>query len=198
LKLDTAEGREALDRIMAYFRPLLLSEGTETLTFQQAHDGIGGRGLAYVESINGIAVFEAQISMSVDARTQQIVEFDAVFLPDRNLPRHARISATEAVERAFKWLGEFEADLRSYYEELRAKGQTPHFEAEGPQPIENVARPDGVLLRYFIGQPNDVPPPQARLIWLIELSRKDGIPFKTVLIDAEDGSYVGSFNRWAN
>ena len=187
---ESAEGREQLENLIAWLRPLLLSEGTEALRFERLNESKNTRTIFLVESIRGIPVHGARIALISRANSGEITTINGSFLPDRDLPRESRVSADEALRIAHQWLLE-KAKIAtvpliqrdSTGNETQLRGPAAHIPDLGPTPDPS--------LRYYMGsiEANPTPP---RLVWVVELVERNGLPYKAVFIDSQDGSVIGA------
>lgn len=91
-------------------------------------------------------------------------------MPDRGLPREPRISANRAAEAA---LGRF---------------QNASSDATVGEPP---------ALRYYL-HPSEQDPRPVRLVWVVQVNVKPGMPFVPVIIDAIDGTVVGVGDRYSD
>ncbi len=185
-------GRAALEQALALVRTILLAEETETLTLAREPDARENdvlRSIQFKQSIRGIPVRDAHLTLTVDNRTGKVAMISAAFLPDRDLPSEPRVTASEAVAAAFDWLQK-SIDLGTRRPAVRES--STGFVA--PPPLEPGSL-DGVkvhgapVLSYRIGQVETHAEP-ARLVWVVELERESA-RFNTIEVDAISGDVVG-------
>jgi hypothetical protein len=187
--IESSSGRAALERVVARIRPMLLSEGTETLTLAEVPQfGQPLRSLRFLETIRGIAVRGGQLVLIVDDRTGSVVSISAHFLPDRGLTREPRLTADGAVSAVKEYLRR-EEDLRA------SRPVQRHSNSPYPDPLDVPGAPAFMLksppaLGYRFGYP-DTEGRAARLVWAIHFEAPKTI-LMGVEVDAIDGSIVGT------
>ncbi len=164
-KLEVGDSAPA---VLDAFRTVLLATSTETLTVRRSHSSSQGRDIRFDQSIRGIPVVNGLVALTMNEETGRVRYFGGWFLPDRNLPTKAELSAKQA----------WQAMVRA-------------FEASGdakPGTVQENAKP---ALAYFgVGPEADRP----QLVWQVEITftcptgRQD---YELVWIDAIDGAIAG-------
>ena len=151
------------------FSAVLLATGSETLTVRQTRlSPPKERDIRADESIRGIPVINGRIAVAFDEETGRVRYFGAAFLPDRNLPNKAELTAAQA----------WQALVRA----LEASGDAL------PGTVREIEKP---TLAYFGVQPDSIRP---QLVWSMQIGfecptgRQDN---ELVWVDAIDGSIAG-------
>ena len=151
--------------VLDVFRAALLATGSETLTVTWNGPNLPNeRQIRAEQSIRGIPVVYGRVALSLDEETGRVRTFVASFLPDRNLPKKAELSAAQA----------WEAVVRA----LETNGDAV------PGSAHELEKP---TLAYFGVQPEST---RAQLVWGIRVAfecpsgRRDN---EIVWIDAIDG-----------
>lgn len=151
------------------FSSVLLATGSETFTVRQTrHSPPREWDIRADESIRGIPVIGGRIAVAFDDETGVVRYFGAAFLPDRNLPKKAGLTAAQA----------WQALVRA----LEASGDAL------PGTAHEIEKP---TLAYFGVQPDSIRP---QLVWSMHIGfecptgRRDS---ELVWIDAIDGSVAG-------
>lgn len=155
--------------VLDAFRSVLLATGSETLTV--THNRLSPpkqREIRAEQSIRGMPVVNGEVAVTLDEETGRVRYLGGAFLPDRNLPKKAQLSAAQA------WVALVRA-----------------FEASGdalPGTVREIEKPK---LAYFGVQPDSILP---QLVWGMHVAfecpsgRRDD---ELVWIDAIDGIVAG-------
>jgi hypothetical protein len=185
-----------LNAVVPKLKTLFLAEGTETLQVERVSKQPYGLVIVLKESIRGIPVSDAQVVLETDANTDHVTKISGPFLPDRGLPRAARITAQDAKARAWAW---FEASQSAVQSPPSSDDVADH--PSNPSPVstlsseEDVRLADAPVLSYQIRAVDDRS--QARLVWAVELIN-GGTVLKRVYVDALNGSIVGVADQVRN
>ena len=188
--LKSPSGRAALEDVIEQIRPILLSEGTETLTLARDPDvQLHLRDLQLVETIRGIPVRDGTVGLTVDDRTGHVIMISATFLPDRGLAREPKLTADDAVRVAKEYLQK-EAELRANRPAQRGSHPSITDPPEVPPgaPVFQLKSPPA--LGYRMG-PVDTEEQPARLVWAIHFEAPATL-LMGIVVDAIDGSIVGT------
>lgn len=165
--LNLARDRAKLEEIRREIYALFLGERTESLDVAKLETNPGrGMMLVFREAIAGIPVYRSAITLTTD-RSHRIVSIRGDFVADRGLPREAMISAGRAAETAL--------------------GRFPHAGSDA-----TVGEPPA--LHYYL-HPSELHPRPVRLVWVVRVNVKPGMPLVPVIIDAIDGSVVAVGDR---
>jgi hypothetical protein len=154
--------------VLDAFRSVLLATGGETLTVTRNWLWLPKvRQIRAEQSIRGIPVANGRVALTFDEDTGRVQSFEAGFLPGRNLPKKAELSAEQAWQAVVRAL-EASADAVS--------GSAREIEKP--------------TLAYFGAQPDST---RAQLVWSVRVGfecpsgRQD---HELVWIDAIDGMVV--------
>lgn len=192
--IRSAQGRASLEAALAQLRPMLLAEGTETVTLaREPQVQMHLRSIPFNQSIRGVPVRDGHLVMTVDDRIGKVVMISAVFLPDRGLPRSPKIAASEAIDAAIGWMRtKHDAEVRACEVKKPDDGLHPPHDSAACTTEDSAVR-GNPSLGYRIGniETADVP---ARLVWVVEVASASG-PLAIVEIDAIDATLVGVANR---
>lgn len=165
-KLKERKVGEEAPEVLANLRDILLAAGTEKLTvFRNDQLVPAMRTITLKQSIRGIPVEGAVISLSMDPTTGEVTSLFNYFVPDRNLPRKPAITSAKAIALA-----------------KEAAAQRDDVE---PASIEESGQPE---LRYYGG---GAEPEQPVLVWAVNLNlvlKTEGNESSLVLVDAVSGA----------
>jgi hypothetical protein len=90
--------------ILLLLKDLLLANDTETLTLKEArfdeYPLVSIGSYWFLQSIRGIPVIDGGVGLKYDGKTNRVTSLVANFIPDRELPRTAKLTAQQAEQIA--------------------------------------------------------------------------------------------------
>ncbi len=154
--------------LLEVLRPVLLATGGENLVVARNEHDRNSRDIRTEQNIRGIPVVDGRVAVSIDEKTGEILYVGAAFLPDRGLPKKAKLTSAQA------W-----------------KALVSALEESGDATPGSLAKNEKPYLAYYGVQSYEAHP---RLVWAFRASftcptgRHDN---EIVWIDAIDGSVAG-------
>jgi hypothetical protein len=82
--------------VLSLIKDVLLATGDESVVVKKHYSTESPAKLSLSQSIDGIPVFTGGVAMSYDPTTLRVSSVSATFLPDRDLPRIPKLSASRA------------------------------------------------------------------------------------------------------
>ncbi|MGQ9751442.1 MAG: M4 family metallopeptidase [Thermoanaerobaculaceae bacterium] len=88
-------------RFLEDLRPVFRATGREELALKGTQeDELGKVHVRFQQTLNGLPVAGAELTLHVDARTGKVYAINGTFAPDENLPRTPVLSGVEALQQA--------------------------------------------------------------------------------------------------